>query len=104
MKKVVVFREFHLSTKEFSTRLDRYLVQADQTFKTFDGAVKYVWNDRRDRVSIHSSLFTADIMHLASKGVLVVVILSVITIPFRRQIENRIDHALTAIFETKGEV
>lgn len=99
MKKVVVFRESVLSATEFASRLDRYLAQANETFKPFDGQIEYSWNDRRDRVSIHCRLFTAEIMHLVMKGVVVVAALSVVAYPFKRQIEERIDHALKAIFE-----
>lgn len=93
-----------MSETDFISRLDSYLSQADETLKPFDNQIEYFWNDRRDRVSIHSSLFRADIMHLVKKGVLVMANLSLVAYPYKRKIEEHISHALTEIFESKRGV
>ena len=103
MKKVVVFRECILSETEFASQLDEFLSKVNETLRVFDGQIAYKWNDRRDRLSIHSRLFTAEIMHLVKKGVMVMVSLSITAYPFKRQIEARIDHAVKAVFTSDGE-
>jgi hypothetical protein len=102
VKKLVVYRDCVLSETEFASRLDAFLGRINETLQAFDGQMTCNWNERRDRLTVRSRFFTAEIMHLVRKGVVVMVNLSVIAYPFRRQIEERIGHAMTAVFESKG--
>ena len=103
MQKVVVFRECVLTESDFVSRLDDLLAKVNETLQVFDGKIGYAWNERRDRLIIRSHLFTAEIMYLTRKGVVVMVNLSLVAYPFRRQIEDRIRRALDSVFPSKGE-
>ena len=102
MHKVVLYKEVTVSSTEFTARLDRYLSTASDALKVFDYEVECGWNLHRDRLMLRSSMFTADVVHLLNKGVLVIVNLPLIAYPFKRQIEARINHALGEIFADKG--
>lgn len=93
-----------LTESDFVSRLDALLERVNETLQVFDGRVVYTWNERRDRLSLNSRLFTAEVIHLVKKGIVVMVNLSVVAYPFRRQIEERIGRAMTAVFESKGAI
>lgn len=96
MPRITRFEESSKTVPELLESAEKYLDDLQSMFGPLDGVSQWKWNYSRDQLTITGPRFTCKIL-LTSKGVLGVVDLSILLMPFRERIESFLGVALGRI-------